>query len=164
MRPSPLMKGVSYMNDLLQVIKDFGPILGYISTGIALFVVIKTHILSKTDAHIKEVVDTDGSEKVHTELTTRVDTLSTQFTEFLERDKQFKEKMDKHIESQTNVDRKLMANIIETIYRRNKDIRRLDMNEFRCLTEVYAIYHGDQIHGNSYISELYEDMITWDRC
>lgn len=140
-----------------------GPILGYISTAIALFVLIKTQIISKTDKHIKDVVDTEGSEKVHHELDERLDKLEISFAKFLDLDKAFKDKMDKHIETQTNVDKKLMANIIENLYYQNREKRCLDMNEFRRLTEVYAIYHSDQIHGNSYISELYEEMMGWDR-
>lgn len=71
--------------------------------------------------------------------------------------------MDKHITSQNNVDKKLMANIIESLYYQNRDKRCLDMNELRRLTEVYEIYSGDEIHGNSYISEMYKEMITWER-
>jgi len=56
-----------------------------------------------------------------------------------------------------------MANIIETTYYTNREKRCLDMNEFRRITEVYEIYHSDEIHGNSYISELYEEMMTWER-
>lgn len=147
----------------MELLTKIGTILGYISTAVALFVLVKTQILSKTDKHIKEVAGVEGSEKVHHEHDSRLDVLEDRFTKFLEADAAFKEKMDKHIESQTNVDKKLMANIIENLYYQNRDKQCLDMNEFRRLTEVYAIYHGDQIHGNSYISELYEEMILWER-
>lgn len=147
----------------MELITKIGTLLGYASTAIALFILIKTQIQNKTDSHIKEVVDTEGAEKVHSELDRRIDRLEERFSEFLERDEAFKEKMDKHIASQTSVDRKLMANIIETLYYQNRTKHCLDMNEFRRLTEVYAIYHSDQIHGNSYITELYDEMMTWDR-
>ena len=147
----------------MEIITKIGTLLGYVSTGVALFILIKTQVLNKTDKHIKEVVDTEGSEKVHHEHDERLDKIEERFRQFLEADAAFKAKMDRHIESQTNVDKKLMANIIENLYYQNRDKRCLDMNEFRRLTDVYAIYHGDQIHGNSYISELYEEMILWDR-
>lgn len=147
----------------METVTKIGAFLSVLSTALALYALFKTGILKKTDKHIKEVVNTDGNEKIHREHDSRIDQLESQFAEFLKRDEAFKAKMERHIASQTNVDKKLMANIIENLYYQNRDRRSLDMNEFRRLTEVYAIYHSDEIHGNSYISELYDEMLLWER-
>ena len=147
----------------MEYITKIGTILGYISTAIALFVVIKTGIMSKTDRHILDVAGKTESDKVHSDLDQRLDHLENQFGEFMERDRTFKLEMGKHIESQTEVNKRVLANLIETTYYQNREKRSLDMNEFRRITEAYAIYHGDQIHGNSYITEIYNDMIGWHK-
>lgn len=147
----------------IELVKEVGPLLGYISTAITLFVLIKTKIVNKTDDHIREVVDSEGADKIHDDLGKRINRIEKSFEEFLVRDEAFKTKMDQHIKTQTDVDRKLMAQIIEDLYRQNKNKQCLDMNEFRRLTEVYEIYHSEEIHGNSYITELYEIMLLWER-
>lgn len=143
----------------MEIIKDIGAVLGYIATALGLFAVIK----AATKKYVEEAAGTEESDKVHHELEARMTALEKTFAEYLERDAAFKDKMDKHIASQQLVDRKLMADIIEQLYYRNRDTKELDDNEFRRLTEVYEIYHDPPCNGNSYISEMYKEMMTWKR-
>lgn len=143
----------------MEIIKDIGAVLGYIATALGLFAVIK----AATKKYVEEAAGTEESDKVHHELEARMTALEKTFAEYLERDAEFKNKMDKHIASQQLVDRKLMADIIEQLYYRNRDTKELDDNEFRRLTEVYEIYHDPPCNGNSYISEMYKEMMTWKR-
>lgn len=148
---------------MIDTIKNIGAILGYIATAIGLFAVIKTAFLSRTKKYVEETAGTEESEKIHHDLSDRLTALEEKFGLFIERDTAFKDKMDGHIATQQLVDRKLMANIIEQLYYQNRDKKTLDSNEFRRLTEVYAIYHSPPVSGNSYISELYRIMIEWER-
>ena len=78
-------------------------------------------------------------------------------------DEEFKTMMGEYIESQNNVNKRVLANIIETTYYENREDRTLDTNQLKRVTEAYVLYHSEQIHGNSYISQLYEEMMTWER-
>lgn len=147
----------------MDLITKIGTILGYVSTAIALYVVLKTSVLKKTDKHIKAVAGKEESDKVHTELDNRLDRLESQFSGFIEKDEEFKTMMGEYIESQNNVNKRVLANIIETTYYENREDRTLDTNQLKRVTEAYALYHSEQIHGNSYISQLYEEMMTWER-
>lgn len=147
----------------MDLITKIGTILGYVSTAIALYVVLKTSVLKKTDKHIKAVAGKEESDKVHTELDNRLDRLESQFSGFIEKDEEFKTMMGEYIESQNNVNKRVLANIIETTYYENRECRTLDTNQLKRVTEAYALYHSEQIHGNSYISQLYEEMMTWER-
>ena len=148
---------------MIELIKNIGAILGYIATAIGLLAMVRTFVLSKTKEYVEEVADTEESERIHTELDSRITNLEEKFSTFLERDTKFKDKMDSHIRTQQLVDRKLMANIIEQLYYQNRHAKTLDENEFRRLVEVYEIYHSSPVNGNSYISELYKEMMTWER-
>lgn len=148
---------------MLEHIKNIGAILGYIATAIGLVAVIRTAIMARTKKYVEETAGTEESDKIHHALDARLTALEEKFTEFIEKDTQFKDKMDSHIATQQIVDRKLMANIIEKLYYQNRDVKTLDSNEFRRLTEVYDIYHNPPVNGNSYISELYRIMMEWER-
>lgn len=148
---------------MLEQIKNIGAILGYIATAIGLFAVIRTAVMTRTKKYVEETAGTEESSRIQSAFDSRLTDLETKFIEFIERDSQFKAKMDSHIATQQNVDRKLMANIIEKLYYQNRDVKTLDSNEFRRLTEVYAIYHNPPVNGNSYISELYRIMMEWER-
>lgn len=147
---------------MMETIKNVGAILGYIATALGLFAAIRTTILRRTKKYVEETAGTEESDKIHHDLDSRLTGLEEKFNAFLERDTEFKDKMDSHIETQQMVDRKLMANIIEQLYYQNRDSKTLDENEFRRLTEVYAIYHNPPVNGNSYISEMYKIMMTWE--
>lgn len=147
----------------MELIRQIGTILGYIATGIGLLAIVRTSILARTKKYVEETAGTEKSDEVHHELDSRLTTLEQQFQTFLERDTEFKNIMDSHISTQQLVDRKLMANIIEQLYYQNREKKTLDDNEFRRLTEVYEIYHSSPVNGNSYISELYQTMLKWER-
>lgn len=152
-------KGVGIM----ETVKDVGAILGYIATSMGLFAAIKAAVHAKTKRYVEETAGTEESEKIHHNLDDRMTILEKQFEEYLRRDSEFKDLMYSHIDTQQLVDRKLMANIIETLYYQNVSKETLDSNEFRRLTEVYAIYHNPPCNGNSYISEMYNTMMKWKR-
>jgi hypothetical protein len=147
----------------MEWIQRIGSVLGYIATAIGLFTVIKSGILKKAKQYVEETACTEESDKIHHELEERMNSIEDKFSEFLDRDTKFKENMGEHIKTQQLVDRKVMADIIERLYYQNRDHQTLDDNEFRRLTEVYEIYHNSPVNGNSYISELYHTMLTWER-
>lgn len=143
----------------MEVVKNIGAVLGYIATALGIFAVIK----SATKKYVEDAAGTEESDRIHHELDKRMTALEKTFAEYIERDIAFKNKMDNHIASQQLVDRKLMADIIEQLYYRNREKKELDGNEFRRLTEVYEIYHDPPCNGNSYISEMYKEMLGWKR-
>lgn len=151
------------MENIVSFLKDWGAVVGCVSTTIALVTLIVKNARSKTDKHITEVAQVEESREIHHQINERIDLLEKQFQEYIKRDEEFKKNIQCHLETQRNVDKKLLANIIENLYYQNKDKQRLDMNEFKRLTEVYSIYSGDELHGNSYIAAIYEIMMTWDR-
>lgn len=151
------------MDTIIHFLKEIGPLLGYIATGIALFVTIKTGLLKTSKKYIEEASGKEESDEIHHALDARVTAMEDALKQFLENDAQFKDKVNSYLENQSLVDKKLMANIIEGLYYSNRDKKTLDRNELQRLTEVYAIYSNPIIHGNSYISALYNVMIDeWE--
>ena len=72
-------------------------------------------------------------------------------------------RIDAYITSQMEVNKKIMADIIETAYHANKATKTIEINRFRHLSEVYNVYHSSPLHGNSYITEIYEEMCKWEK-
>lgn len=149
--------------NIMDFVTKFGAIVGCISTTIALLVMIRKAAVKKTNDHIAKVADVEGSEKIRKELNERLEKQEKQIEELLRRDKEFQDTIESYMEAQAKVDKKLLASIIENTYYQNKSKRTLDAYEFRRISEVYEIYSGDMIHGNSYIKEIYDEMTTWDR-
>lgn len=147
----------------MEIIIQVGTILGYVATAIGLFALIKTKIVKRTNEHILDVTGKKEGDKVHIELTGRLDRLEKQFSDFMESDKAFKSKMDEYIDAQIGVNRRVLANIIETTYYQNRTTKALDSNELRRVTEAYVVYHNPPVSGNHYITELYDEMMKWDR-
>ena len=146
-----------------EVVKTVGTILGYIATAIGLYVLIRNRILKGAKKYVERESGLENNQKTDAELLEKVEKLTARFDIFLEEDEAFKSRMREHIDSQNNTNKKLLANIIEQTYYANRDKKCLDRNEAKRITEVYEIYSGEEIHGNSYIKALYIEMInTWE--
>ncbi len=146
-----------------EIVKNVGTLLGYVATAIGLLTLFWTRLMKKQRSVI---IRESGKEKLDervTKMDKKLDALADSLQSLVKTNTQFQEKMNLHIETQNNTNKKLLASIIEQTYYANRDKKALDMNEFRRITETYEIYHGDEIHGNSYISALYDEMMTWER-
>lgn len=146
-----------------ETVKTIGTLLGYIATAIGLFTLGWTAIRKRE----KNVIVRESGKDQLTErmngIDGKLDALTESLQQMVKEDRIFREKVNEHIVSQNDTNKKLLASIIEQTYYNNRYQRTLDMNEFRRVTETYEIYHGDEIKGNSYITALYDEMMTWDR-
>ena len=146
-----------------EAISTFGSTVGCISTTIALVTLLFKNSRKHTDKHILEVANVEENKKIQKEQEAHLQQIDEKFEQFLSSDAEFKKSLNNHLKSQIDVNKRMLANIIETTYYQNKKDKTLDMYEFKRVTEAYEIYHGDVVHGNSYISEIYNEMMTWKR-
>lgn len=144
-------------------ISNIGSILGYISTAIALFIIVRNWVQKRSTNYIRNATHANEHEEEDRRINGRLDDLNEKLTEFFETDTEFKSRMRDYMNAQNNTSKKLLANIIEMTYYNNRDRKQLDQNEVRRIIETYEIYHGDEIHGNSYITALYNEMMDWER-
>jgi len=149
--------------NIVELIKEFGAIIGCISATIALISTVSKNSKARTDRHILEVAKVKEFETAQHKNEEEYQDLKDKFDIFLKRDEEFKLSLQEQHKTQNIVNKRMLANIIENTYYQNKDDKTLDMYQFKRVTEAYEIYHSDAIHGNSYISEIYDEMMTWER-
>lgn len=149
---------------MIERVKDIGAVLGFISTAIALFALIKTRVLSTTKNYVERESGKAESEKADAELKAELVDLKEQMVAMIESNTKFQDEMREHNAVQDKVSKRLLADLIETTYNQNKDTRCLTHHELKRIIEAYALYSSPPINGNSYIQELYKEMHdTWDR-
>lgn len=147
-----------------EIVKTIGTILGYIATAIGLYVLIRNRVLKGAQKYVVRESGLEKNKKADAELLQKVEELTERFNQFVEEDTAFRLRMQEHIASQNDTNRKLLANIIEQTYYSNRDKKCLDRNEFKRISEVYEIYSSEEVHGNSYISALVAEMMdTWEK-
>lgn len=147
-----------------EIVKTIGTILGYIATGIGIYVLIRNRVLKGAQKYVVRESGLEENAKKDAELLEKVEALTERFNVFITEDEAFKNRMRAHIVSQNDTNRKLLANIIEQTYYANREKRCLDRNEAKRIADVYNIYSSDEVHGNSYIAALYQEMITtWEK-
>ena len=146
----------------MEVVKNIGVILGYVLTAFTLFALIKTKFLGALGGYVKKETNTDGNDEQHKELNDRLDSLDKKLNEFIVSDQKWKDEIRSKMQNQNDASRQLMAGVIEKLYYKKRDVKKLDSVEFKRLINSYNIYH-DELKGNSYITALYEEMMAWER-
>lgn len=81
---------------------------------------------------------------------------------YMKEDRAFKEEMKNRMAAQHDACRQLLANIVEMTYYACKGKKMLTMNEFKRVVNAFYIYHNE-FEGNSYIAELYNEMMEWEK-
>lgn len=127
----------------MDVVKNIGSILGYIISLLTLITLIKTKFLGLLDGRIKKESGSD-------DINTRVGNIESMLVD-----------VNDSLRRQDEACKQMMANIIETTYFANRAKRQLSTIELKRVISAYAVYH--ELHGNSYITEIYEEMLTWER-
>lgn len=127
----------------MDTVKNIGSILGYIISLLTLITLIKTKFLGLLDGRIKKESGSD-------DINTRVGNIESMLVD-----------VNDSLRRQDEACKQMMANIIETTYFANHAKRQLSTIELKRVISAYAVYH--ELHGNSYITEIYEEMLTWER-
>lgn len=127
----------------MDTVKNIGSILGYIISLLTLIALIKTKFLGLLDGRIKKESGSD-------DINTRVGNIESMLVD-----------VNDSLRRQDEACKQMMANIIETTYFANRAKRQLSTIELKRVISAYAVYH--ELHGNSYITEIYEEMLTWER-
>lgn len=104
----------------------------------------------------------DENKRVDEETSKRIDEMNAILQSYMEEDRAFKEEIKHSIAVQHNACMQLLANIVETTYYACKNKKTLTMNEFKRIVNAFSIYHGE-FDGNSYIAELYNEMMEWEK-
>lgn len=138
----------------MDTVKNIGSILGYIISLLTLIALIKTKFLGLLDGRIKKESGSD-------DINTRVGNIESMLDQLVKNEGQFKKDVNESLRRQDEACKQMMANIIETTYFANRAKRQLSTIELKRVISAYAVYH--ELHGNSYITEIYEEMLTWER-
>lgn len=138
----------------MDTVKNIGSILGYIISLLTLITLIKTKFLGLLDGRIKKESGSD-------DINTRVGNIESMLDQLVKNEGQFKKDVNESLRRQDEACKQMMANIIETTYFANRAKRQLSTIELKRVISAYAVYH--ELHGNSYITEIYEEMLTWER-
>ena len=144
-------------------IKAIGQMLGYVSTFIGLYAILKTKLLAKSKGFIEKESGKQHNDQIHDNINKHLIQLDAQVSQIAVANDDIRNRIDAYIASQMEVNKKIMADIIETAYHANKATKTIEINRFRHLSEVYNVYHGSPLHGNSYITEIYEEMCKWEK-
>lgn len=138
----------------MDVVKDIGSILGYVLSFLTLITLIKTKFLGVLDGRIKKESGSDDTKA-------RIEKIEITLDQIAKNEKEFKEEVSESLHRQDEACKQMMANIIETTYFANRPQKKLNAIELKRVINAYAVYH--ELHGNSYISEIYEEILTWER-
>lgn len=138
----------------MDTVKNIGSIIGYVISLLTLVTLIKTKCLGILDGRIKKGSDTEG-------VNTRIGNIEALLDKLVKNEDQFKKEVNESLRRQDEACKQMMANIIETTYFANRTNRQLNTIELKRVISAYTIYHA--LHGNSYITEIYEEMMTWER-
>lgn len=146
----------------MEWITDVGSILGIILSAVSVFALIKTKALGKIGSYIRKESNVEENRKTDEEMHNKLDALAKTFQDYMEEGRQFREETKVAMTAQNDACRQLLANIIETTYYSDKERKTLTMNEFKRVVNAFSIYHNE-FEGNSYIAELYNEMMEWEK-
>ena len=145
----------------MDTVKDIGSILGYIMTALGLYALIRTKFLGLLGGYVKQEAKVDKYDQALSKLGHRLDALESRLSSYMAAELEYKKGISEHIQHQNDACRQLLAEIIESTYRFRLGEKKLDPVERRKVTRSYEIYHND-LHGNSYITEIYNEMMSWE--
>ena len=146
----------------MEWLTTIGSILGFILSAASVFALIKTKTLSKLGAYVRKESRAEENKKTDEETIKRIDELNSTMQNYIEEDRRFKEEIKSDMAAQHDACRQLLANIVETTYYACKGRKALTMNEFKRVVNAFSIYHNE-FEGNSYIAELYNEMMEWEK-
>lgn len=137
-------------------------ILGIVLSAASILTLIKTRALGKLSSYIRKESGVEKNKETDEEIHKKLDDLSKAFHEYIEEERADREKTHEMMRAQHDASRQLLANIIETTYYADRSRKTLTMNEFKRVVNAFSIYHNE-FDGNSYIAELYNEMMEWEK-
>jgi uncharacterized protein YoxC len=138
----------------VELFKNISTVVGVIISLVTLITLIKTRCLGLLDKRIKDTSKT-------TDINTRVENIEKKLDQLIEKENTFSESITSAVHQQGEACKQMMANIIETTYFANRESKTLNTIELKRIINTYSIYH--ELHGNSYITQIYEEMLEWER-
>lgn len=139
----------------IEVFQLIGSSFGYILSAVAVVTMVVKYIHRKVGGFVKKESGADLYER-------RLVKLEKLMEQQLEDDKSFQEKVLEMLMYQSHANKQTLANIIESTYHKNKLTKELDSIELKRIVNAYDIYHNE-LGGNSYITEIYTEMIDeWE--
>ena len=142
----------------MEWITDVGSILGIILSAVSVFALIKTKALGKIGSYIRKESKVEENKRTDEEMHKKLDALAKTFQDYMEEGRQFREETKVAMAAQNDACRQLLANT----YYADKERKTLTMNEFKRVVNAFSIYHNE-FEGNSYIAELYNEMMEWEK-
>lgn len=137
--------------DAIEIFKLIGSSFGYILSAVAVITMVIKFAHQKVGGFVKKESGADSYEQ-------RLAKLEELMEKQVVDDKSFQEQVLKMLKYQSNASKQTLANIIESTYHTNKFNKELDAVELKRVVNAYDIYHNE-FGGNSYISEIYTEMI-----
>lgn len=149
------------MHNMMEIVKNVASVIGCVVSFLGLFALIKTKFLSTLGTYVKKETNTDANDLAHKQMNERIDRIEKVLKDYITSDEDFKQTLRIHIKGQDDACRQLMAGVIEDTYRQHLTDKTLDSVEWKRIVSAYGVYH-DELHGNSYISEVYNEMQSWE--
>lgn len=141
--------------DKIEIFKLIGSSFGYILSFCAIVTMIATFVHKKVGGFIR-------SETKSQDLDERLGKIENMLQVQNEEDDKFRSDVRNMLNKQGHASKQSLAFIIESTYTQKKNIKQLTPLELKRITSAYPVYH-DELEGNSYITELYTEMIDeWE--
>lgn len=137
-------------------------VLGVIISAASVITLIKTRTMGKLSSYIRKESCVEKNKETDEELHKKIDDLTQTLHDYMKEERQDREKTHEMMRAQHDASRQLLANIIETTYYADRARKALTMNEFKRVVNAFSIYHNE-FEGNSYIAELYNEMMEWEK-
>lgn len=141
--------------DKVEMFKLIGSSFGYILSFCAIVTMIATFVHKKVGGFIR-------NETKSQDLNDRLGRIENMLQGQNEEDDKFRSDVRNMLNKQGHASKQSLAFIIENTYTQKKNVKQLTPLELKRITSVYPVYH-DELEGNSYITELYTEMIDeWE--
>lgn len=141
--------------DAAKVFQLVGSSFGYILSLCAIVTMIVNHIRKKAGGFVRKETKSQA-------LNDRLDRIENMLQAQNEEDDKFRNNVLNMLKKQGHASKQSLAFIIESTYTQKKNVKQLTPLELKRITSAYPVYH-DELEGNSYITELYNEMINdWE--
>ena len=141
--------------DAAKVFQLVGSSFGYFLSLCAIVTMIVNHIRKKAGGFVRKETKSQA-------LNDRLDRIESMIQVQSEEDDKFRNDVRSMLNKQGHASKQSLAFIIESTYTQKKNVKQLTPLELKRITSAYPVYH-DELEGNSYITELYNEMINdWE--
>lgn len=153
-------KGLVYSVEVFESIKTVGSILSAAMVIISFAGVIIKPIRKWIVRKIKDVADVEESTQELTEVKELIVKLDTSIGDRLTKMEARIDEQAHQLSASMEADKAALANTIKHIYMKYCDTKKLPLREKETLVVLHKAYKG--VHGNTFIDELYAEMMSWE--